>query len=959
MPNITQILRARQRRRDKYANTSLRFSGLSCAALLSILAAFVFIGATVFYAALARDLPALETIPLLLEPPNGLLLQPTRFYDRDGAHILLELEHPAVTERVYLPLSDGKTNAASSIPQELVQATIAYSDPTFWKHPGFTSLDTQSESHKTLAQRLVSDLLLWDESPGPRRDMRERLLAAQITGQYGREKILEWYLNSAYYGNQAYGVAAASQVYFGKPVDELGLAEIAILAGVAEAPSINPLDIPDTAIERGGTVIDAMLSQGQISSGEALKAQKADITFRESSQNDENIAPAFINLVWEQLTPRISIQRLERGGFEIFTTLDYELQEQASCAVEAHLARLTATETTTLDCEAARLLPSLALEDGSYENLDVNIIISDPLSGQILAMVGETTSGLDPAHPPGHPPGSLLTPFVYLTAFTRGFNPASLLWDIPSLFSDEVDQLTNPEAEFQGPMRLRLALANDYRTPALETMNQIGAENVWRTVGQFGISAPFQNPANAIIPECPSCQYLLDGGEITLLEMTQAFGTLANLGSFVGDVTADEDRFNLESITIQRVSDIHGSEWLLNQTPTTQPVTSPQLAYLINHMLSDESARWESLGHPNPLEIGQPAAAKMGRTTSGDDSWTIGYTPQLVVGVWMGHAEGGDLSPKVSAALWHALIKYVIGDLFAISWGAPPGISTMTVCDPSGMLPTQDCPSVVSEVFLSGHEPTQLDTLYQSYQINRETGRLATVFTPLELIEERIYMLVPARANQWADKAGLPTPPESYDVTYTPSPSPNAQITAPQIFANTKDVVSILGTASGDDFISYRLQVGKGINPQSWLAITEDIEMPVVKGTLANWDTSGLNGLYAIQLIVIRSGQQVGTDTIQVTVDNQPPAISISNPVEGQILDYEATTPITFQIQVSDNIGLELIEYFIDENLIETQTQPPFAFPWLPRIGDHTLDIRAVDLAGNEITATATFTVQR
>jgi len=964
MPNITQILRARQRRRDKYANTSLRQSGLSCALSISILAAILFIGGTIFYATMARDLPALESIPLLLEPPNGLLLQPTRFYDRDGARVLLELEHPAVTERSYLPLSDKQTSTNSSIPQVLIHATIAYSDPTFWQHPGFTSLDFNSELPKTLAQRLVSDLLLWDEPANSRRALRESLLATQVISRYGREKVLEWYLNSTYYGNRAYGVTAASQVYFGKTVENLTLIEIAILAGVAEAPSLNPIDTPDTAIERGKDVIEALLSQGQITSGDALKAQKTAINFQESPLVGETIAPAFVNLVWEQISSYIPIQRLERGGFEVFTTLDYDLQEQASCAADAHLANLAGTEISSTDCESARLLPSSVFDNASYDDINANIIILDPLSGQILAMVGEATPGLDPANPPGHPPGSLLTPCAYLTAFTRGFNPASLLWDIPSLYSEEVNLVTNPAGEFQGPMRLRIALSNDYLIPALGAMNQIGAENAWRTISQFGISTQFQYPANPIIPECPSCQYILDGSEVSLLEMTQAFGILTNLGSFVGDVTATEDRFNLEPITIQRVSDIHGSEWLVKESPTTQPVTSPQLAYLINHILSDESARWESLGHPNPLEIGQPAAAKLGHTTSGDDSWTIGYTPQLVVGVWMGRGasdshEGGELSPKVSAALWHAVIKYAARDLPVVSWGAPPGISTITVCDPSGMLPTQDCPSVVSELFLSGHEPTQLDTIYQSYQVNRETGRLATVFTPPELIEERVYMLVPPEASQWANRAGLPIPPDSYDVIYTPSPSANVQITSPQIYTNIKGDIDIQGTASGNDFVSYRLQVGRGLNPQTWLTISEDIRTPVVNGNLATWDTSGLNGLYAIQLIVIRDDQQINTDTIQVTVDNQLPEIFVAYPEEGQIFDYEPTEPITFQIQVSDNIGLVLIEYFINGNIIETQTQPPFAYPWLPRIGEHSLDIRAVDLAGNENTVSATFTIQR
>ncbi len=959
MPDITQILRARQRRRKKYANTALRISGLSVSVTLSLLAAVLFIGGTLIYSSLTRELPALEIIPTLLEPPNGLLLQPTRFYDRDGTQVLLELEHPAVTQREYLPISE----TGSSTFQELIQATIAYSDPIFWKHPGFTTLRNNPETNKTLSQRLVSDLLLWDEAAGPQRDLRERLLAAQITGKYGRQKVLEWYLNSTYYGNQAFGVASAARVYFGKAVDELNLAETAILVAIPEAPSINPIDTPDTARERGIAVIDAMLAEGYISSDDALKARNAEIVFQQPPSQKIDLAPTFIDLVWEQLASQIPLARLERGGFDVFTSLDYELQQQVACTAEAHFANLAGTEYANPDCEADRLLPSLALDGGSFDDLAANIIILDPLSGQILAMLGETTPGLDPAQPPGHPPGSLLTPFAYLTAFTRGFNPASLLWDIPTSFNESLTQISNPDQDFYGPMRLRLALANDYLIPALTTVNQIGAENVLRTMGQFGITLSTDR-TEMTVPECPGCEIILDGSEATLLDLTQAYGILANLGSFVGNVTLEGDLFNLEPITILRVTDLHGGEWVINETPTTQPVTSPQLAYLINHILSDESARWESLGHPNPLEIGQPVAAKMGRTTSGEDSWTIGYTPRIVVGTWVGARDAdapqrGDLSPKVSSALWHAVTKYATKDLPAGNWGAPPAINTLTVCDPSGLLPTPDCPTVVSEIFLSGHEPTQPDNLYQAYQINRETGRLATVFTPPELIEERVYMIVPPEASHWAAQAGISTPPESYDVIYAPDPSPNAQITFPKIFTNAKGEVSIQGTASGGDFVSYRLQVGKGLNPQNWIAISEDIETPVVNGTLGIWDTSDLNGLYAVQLIVVRSGQIIETNTIQVTVDNQPPEITISYPEDEQVFENQAGVPITFQVQASDNIGLEYIEYILDENLIETQTQPPFALPWLSRLGEHTLEIRAVDLTGNESSALVNFTIQR
>ena len=960
MPTVPQILRMRQRRREKTQNTPASRAGLGCATLFSLCTAIAFIGLTLFYTALIRDLPPLETIPLLLEPPNGLLLHPTRFYDRSGEYVIHSLQNPAVTERRYIPMEE--------LSPELVTATIATSDPTFWINPGFSMQGLSQMTSNTLAQRLVADLLLGDEAPDLRRALRERLLAAQITSHYGRAKVMEWYLNSTYYGNMTYGADAAAQVYFGKSAAELNLAEAAVLAAVAESPASNPLDAPQTALERQHIVIDAMLGQGLITVDEAVAARETKVVFREAVPPALNPAPAFTNLVWEQLTPHISLERLERGGFEVITTLDYDLQLQASCAAGTHLARLRGEPAPdTIDetpCEAALLLPTLAFDaDISFDELAANVVVLDPSTGQILALVGDPTPGLDPAHLPGHPPGSLLTPIVYLTAFTRGFGPASLVWDIPTGLLDATPAAAaSTHDQFRGPVRLRDALANDYLIPAVQTINQIGAENVWRTAQQLGLTS-LESPVGGASGGCPGCQ-LLAGGEITLVEAVQAFGVFANQGSLVGrpaETSADGGLQALRPIAALSVSDLDGQVWMAEQAAQTRPVISAQLAYLVTHVLSDEAARWPSLGHPNPLEIGRPAGAKMGQTSDQRDIWTIGYTPQFVVGVWMGNSdstEGGARPPKAAAALWHAILQYAARDLPSAAWDVPPGITTLEVCDPSGMLPTEYCPTTVSEVFLSGQEPTQPDTLYQAYQINRETGRLATVFTPPGLIDEHVYLNVPPEAIEWAAGAGFSTPPETYDVIYTPPVLPDAQIVSPQMFAHLNGEVSIRGRAGGEGFESYRLQVGQGLNPAGWIVIGEDINSSIDNGILGTWDTTLLNGLYAIQLVVVRDDQRADTATIQVTVDNQPPDLSIPYPGDGQSFAYGIDNSITFQAQVSDNLGLAAVEFYLGDRLITAQTQPPFAVPWRTSPGEYLLRVKAIDLAGNESETSVSFVVE-
>jgi hypothetical protein len=199
------------------------------------------------------------------------------------------------------------------------------------------------------------------------------------------------------------------------------------------------------------------------------------------------------------------------------------------------------------------------------------------------------------------------------------------------------------------------------------------------------------------------------------------------------------------------------------------------------------------------------------------------------------------------------------------SWPLPADVSVINVCDPSGMLPTANCPNLVSEVFLNGNEPIQADNMYRKYAVNRETGLLATVFTLPQLIEERVYFVVPNDARSWAEGAGLEIPPANYDVIQSPRIDENVNITSPDLFSEVNGDVQIKGTAAGDNFASYRVLVGQGLNPQQWFQVTEG-NQSVTNGLLAEWHTNGLSGLYAVQLQVVRSDQKVDTAIIQVTV---------------------------------------------------------------------------------------------
>ncbi|MCH7664281.1 MAG: hypothetical protein IH859_10505 [Chloroflexi bacterium] len=411
------------------------------------------------------------------------------------------------------------------------------------------------------------------------------------------------------------------------------------------------------------------------------------------------------------------------------------------------------------------------------------------------------------------------------------------------------------------------------------------------------------------------------------------------------------------------VRDYSKRSWLDWAQPQLRAVTSAQLAYLITDVLSDEDARRPSLGRPNVLEVGRPAAAKLGQTTGQFDSWTVGYTPQLAIGVWVGYPDGVEAAPlsaAIAAGLWNALLRYSHLDFPATNFDVPAGIAEVDVCVPSGLLPTNVCPTVVSEIFIPGNEPIFSDNLYRVVEINRVTGRLATVFTPLENIDEQVFLSVPPEALEWARESGYPLPPETYDVLFiTADENPDVTLTSPAMFSYVSGQVEISGDALGEGFDFYRIQVGEGLNPRQWLQVGTDGTSPVTNGRLAVWDTGDANGLFAIQLLVVYTDQSVQTTTIQVTVDNQAPEVSILFPSEGQVFEFPEERAVTFQIQASDNLGIARIEFLVDDELISTLTQAPFVAPWLAPLGPHTLRVVVYDLAGNVMEAEVSFGVER
>jgi membrane peptidoglycan carboxypeptidase len=908
--------------------------GMGLGAVFSLLLFAIVLVAGMVYADLSSGLPSLETLPLYFDPQSGAILQPTRLFDRTGKVLIAEIDNPGIP-RQYLSIDPTAQFHLSPL---LAQTVILLNDPTFWQSSGISTQSLSDPHPQTLAEKLALDILLEGETPGLRRAIRMRLLAAQLTARFGRAQVLEWYLNSAYFGHLAYGAESAAQLYLGKSAQDLTLSEALLLAAVARAPAVNPIDSPEGAADLQSQALRQLVESGQFSPDELDLARIDPSQFRPAPAENPSLAPAFSSLVIQDIEQRFGRQRIERGGLEIRTSLDVDLQQSLACVTHTQIERLTgASSQLPQDCPAARLLPTLPPGSPLYPvSLAGSGIILNAQTGEILALIGDTRLSGEDSALPRHQPGSLLSPFVALAAVSRGQSPASLVWDLPA----NLPENTNQNGKFYGPQRLRLAVANDYLAALNQLLRQFGAGNVWRLAEPLGL---------ADLSESASPQSLLfGGGSYSLVDLAKSYAVFANLGTQTGRQDPVSGAINPTAIIF--ATDLSGRPLIAPQVTQKRALISAELAYLVHHILQDETARWPSLGQANPLEIGRPSAAKAGQADQNSEVWTAGYTPQRVVVTWLGLPQSEEnapaLQPKFAAGLWYALIQESTRDLPADQWQQPAGINTRDVCNPSGLLPTVDCPSIVSEVFLTGSEPTELDSLYRRVQINRETNSLATVFTPLQLIEEQTYMVLPADAQDWARESGIPQPPTSYDVIQPPAPLPGVQVTAPNMFSFVRGQVSVAGSASGPGFGSYRLQAGQGLNPRSWVQIGETGSQPVENGLLAMWDTtSNPNGLYALRLVVTRQDNRVETAVLQVTVDNTPPSARINFPATNQVLS--STETVLLQASVEDNLGIKRVEWLLDGSLLAETSEAPFAFAWQPARGDHRLLVRVTDLAGN------------
>ncbi|NMB53450.1 MAG: hypothetical protein GYA15_02010 [Leptolinea sp.] len=955
--DLNRVLIWRNRHKtDKAARLSSRLkpAGFGLLLLISILLAAGILLAAAAYVNITAGLPSVEEVNAFFDPNNGLILQPSRLYDRTGQIELLTLDNPGAL-RAYVWLDPQQEVHFSPL---LARAVITLNQPDFWQSSGADWAHWSDPTPRTLAENLVSRLLLWQEENSPVRGLRMRLLAWQLTSRYGRDRVLEWYLNSASFGPQITGAESAARVYFGKSSADLNEAEVALLAGLSTAPALNPHDSLQASEDLLRKTLDDLVTAGLYTPEARQAALENQLIIQPPQEQANSSSPAFTRLAMQQLSALVSDDRVALGGLQIRSTLDMVQQEQLDCTLRAQLQRLESPAATgDLTCAAARLLPALPpVEAPLPDTLQAAGILMDPARGEILALTGKTSLTKTGDIYEGMQGGTALSPFLAAAVFSRGYSPASLVWDLPRLSVDDTIPLTKEiAARYRGPIRLRTALISDRLNPLEDLLETLGARDTWRLARPLGIN----NLENSTDPG----RLLESGGSVSLLEIAQGMTVFASLGDLHGLPVRSGEA--LQPSTLLAVEDSYGQSLFSKDPIRRQTVLSAPLAYLVHNVLADESLRRAELGYPNPFELGRPAGAKYGNAENGREIWAAGYTPQREAVIWMGISEettGTVLFPsslgiKAAGGVWNAVMRQSLADQPATDWAVPDGVSTLVVCDPSGMLPTKTCPLQVSEVFLQGSEPTTLDDLYRTVQINRETGNIATVFTPPGLVEDAVFLSVPENARVWARAAGKATAPTTYDTIQTGTGSANAKIDQPSLFSLVNGKVSIRGSAGGDGFQNYRLQVGEGLNPQEWVEIARGSEA-VESGLLGEWDTGGRNGLYAIRLLVVNAENRVETALSQVTVDDVPPLVKILSPQDG--ISVSGMKPVFLQVEISDSSPITKVDWQVDGKSIGETTQAPYINEWQkPSRGIHKLTVTVSDAAGNQtVSNPLTFVVE-
>lgn len=633
------------------------------------------------YSVISLSVKTLDKYQAALSDPNIIMNEKntgTTILDRNG--VVLFQGYGAV---------DRHNVTLSEVPASLKEATLATEDPKFYAHAGFSWRGTARAAYQdiihsgkvqggsTISQQLVKTTLLSNEKSFTRK-YQEILLSTVLERRYSKDQIFQMYLNSIYYGQGSYGVEAASQTYFHKPAKDLTLEESSLLAGLPQSPSrYDPTVNVEAATQRRNYVLSRMEETGYISPQTAQATEAKPVVA--GTRDIVLKAPHFVFYVLDQLRKQYGEDKIENGGIVVRTTLDYSKQQAAESIVKSQITKLSGHNTTNAG------LVSLDTHTGDIISMVGSVDYNQPGYGNVNVTLAQLQ------------PGSSFKPIAYVTAFTKGWNGASVVDDKPVSFPQGDGSTYTPQnydGKFRGNITLRSALANSLNIPAIEVLQYANLHDTITMAHSLGIQAP-----SLVDEKRFGLALVLGGGEVRPIDMAAVYAGFANEGKTV------------TPRAITSVDDKYGKNETKTTPDTSHQAIDPRIAYMITNILSDNKARTPEFGPHSPLVLSRPAAAKTGTTNDFRDNWTVGYTPDVATAVWAGN---NDHSPMQNidgitgaAPIWHDYMEVATAGTPVRDFVQPAGIVTAKVCSTDGGLVDGNDPNATNEIFLAEAAPTK------------------------------------------------------------------------------------------------------------------------------------------------------------------------------------------------------------------------------------------------------------
>ena len=633
------------------------------------------------------------------------------------------------------------------LPENLIEAIIASEDNTFWKNPGFdlkaiirsTYLNFSEgrivSGASTITQQLARSAII---SPNriPKksiiRKIREILIAARLATTFSKKEIITMYCNRMYFGNLSYGVQAASLTYFDKDVNNLSLAESSFLVGLLSSPeNRNPFTNLEEGKKKQAQVLEQMLKEGFISDAEAEAAKLEELSIKKPTSSIR--APHFVQHVLQQVD---EMEISDHSGLNVYTTLDFPT--------------FSSSENIT------RMWVDDLRQEHDLSNAALIMIKND--TGEIINMLGgvdyfdATASGQVNMTTAQRQPGSALKPVTYAAAFMSGYTPATLIYDVRKVFKTKTGEGFTPnnyDGRYHGLVLAREALASSLNLPAVEMLERVGIDSFLSLAKNMGITTFTQDDRYDL-------SITLGGGEVTLLELSNIYATFGRNGEY------------LETYAIEKITDDADKKLYEHKRKAAIQVlgeNSAEIAYLISDILSDPKARIPGFKEKNPLVLSHPAAVKTGTTTDWHDNWTIGYTPNYAVGVWVGNNDNHpmrEITGVVGAApIWNQFFEEFLKGKPTEQFARPEKIVETEICTESGKLVDGLCSERKKEIFLSGTEPTEISNLHKVIQIDTRNGLLGGAnCSDVSAIADQIFIDYPPEVYSWAVENDLPIIPK-------------------------------------------------------------------------------------------------------------------------------------------------------------------------------------------------------